>query len=100
MTNVTLSALWTRSRVAAAAACTASLLLASPALAEYPDRDIKMIIPFGVGGGSDTLARTIANVIGELKDAVQAAAAATRLRVQRAESVTFVIVHSSRYFLF
>ncbi len=67
MTYFTLSALWTRGRVAAAAVCTASLMAASPALAEYPDRDIKMIIPFGVGGGSDTLARTIANVIGELK---------------------------------
>lgn len=32
---------------------------------EYPSRDIEMIIPFGVGGGSDTLARTIASVIGE-----------------------------------
>ncbi len=67
MTYFTLSALLTRGRVAAAAVCTASIMAASPALAEYPDRDIKMIIPFGVGGGSDTLARTIANVIGELK---------------------------------
>lgn len=33
---------------------------------EYPSRDIEMIIPFGVGGGSDTLARTIASVIGEM----------------------------------
>jgi len=42
-------------------------MTATPALAEYPERDITMIIPFGVGGGSDTLARTIGNVIGELK---------------------------------
>lgn len=33
---------------------------------EYPSRDIEMIIPFGVGGGSDTLARTIASVISEM----------------------------------
>lgn len=40
---------------------------ATPAVAqEYPARDIQMIIPFGVGGGSDTLARTIANVMLEL----------------------------------
>lgn len=45
----------------------AALVSATPAMADYPDRDINMIIPFGVGGGSDTLARTIANVIGELK---------------------------------
>ncbi|SDG74468.1 Bug family tripartite tricarboxylate transporter substrate binding protein [Pelagibacterium luteolum] len=32
---------------------------------DYPSRDIEMIIPFGVGGGSDVLARTIASVIGE-----------------------------------
>ena len=36
-------------------------------MAEYPDRDISMIIPFGPGGGSDVLARTIANVISEMK---------------------------------
>ena len=42
--------------------------MASPAVAQdYPERDIEMIIPFGVGGGSDTLARTIATVIGELE---------------------------------
>ncbi|WP_185983820.1 Bug family tripartite tricarboxylate transporter substrate binding protein [Aureimonas mangrovi] len=42
-------------------------LLAGPVAAQdYPQRDIQMIIPFGVGGGSDTLARTIANVISEL----------------------------------
>jgi putative tricarboxylic transport membrane protein len=45
----------------------AAIVVATPALAQYPDRDITMIIPFGVGGGSDTLARTIGNVIGELK---------------------------------
>lgn len=39
---------------------------AAPAYSEYPDKDIHMIIPFGAGGGSDTLARTIAGVIEEL----------------------------------
>jgi len=37
-----------------------------PAFAEYPEENIQLIIPFGVGGGSDTLARTIGNVISEL----------------------------------
>jgi len=41
-------------------------LMAGPALAEYPEKDIHMVIPFGAGGGSDTLARTIAGVIEEL----------------------------------
>lgn len=49
-------------------ALAASLVIATsvPAMAEYPEEDIQMIIPFGVGGGSDTLARTIASVIDEL----------------------------------
>lgn len=41
-------------------------VMATPAFAEYPDRDIRMIIPFGAGGGSDTLARTILSVIDEM----------------------------------
>ena len=32
----------------------------------YPARDVTMIVPFGAGGGSDVLSRTIANVIREL----------------------------------
>jgi putative tricarboxylic transport membrane protein len=61
-----LDALQGKARLAAAALCL-SAVAAAPALADYPDRDITMIIPFGVGGGSDTLARTIGNVIGEMK---------------------------------
>jgi putative tricarboxylic transport membrane protein len=34
--------------------------------AAYPARDVTMIVPFGAGGGSDVLSRTIANVIREL----------------------------------
>src|SRR5687768_6851182 len=30
---------------------------------KYPERDVTMIVPFGAGGGSDVLSRTIANVI-------------------------------------
>jgi len=32
----------------------------------YPERDVTMIVPFGAGGGSDVLSRTMANVIREL----------------------------------
>lgn len=35
--------------------------------AAYPSRDVTMIVPFGAGGGSDVLSRTIASVIGELR---------------------------------
>src|SRR6267154_6685605 len=34
--------------------------LAQPARAEYPERAIKMIVPFAAGGGTDVIARIIA----------------------------------------
>jgi putative tricarboxylic transport membrane protein len=34
---------------------------------EYPQRDVTMIVPFGAGGGSDVLSRTMAKVITDLK---------------------------------
>ena len=34
--------------------------LPAPANAEYPDHAIKMIVPFAAGGGTDVLARIIA----------------------------------------
>lgn len=55
-----------RHRLAAAALVAFGALGGSVAAQEYPERDIQMIIPFGVGGGSDTLARTIASVIDEM----------------------------------
>ena len=68
MRNLTQSSLWSRGRAAVTGAvCAAAVLAATPAMAAYPDRDISMIIPFGPGGGSDVLARTIANVISEMK---------------------------------
>lgn len=35
--------------------------------ASYPARDVTIVVPFGAGGGSDVLSRTIATVIRELK---------------------------------
>ena len=35
--------------------------------ASYPSRDVTIVVPFGAGGGSDVLSRTIANVLRELK---------------------------------
>jgi len=35
--------------------------------ASYPARDVTIVVPFGAGGGSDVLSRTIANVLRELK---------------------------------
>jgi len=51
-------------RQAIAASCA---LLATPALAQnpWPDRPIRLIVPFGAGGAVDTLSRTVAARFGE-----------------------------------
>lgn len=38
--------------------------LASAAVAEYPERPINMVIPYGAGGATDISARTIAEPLG------------------------------------
>ena len=49
-----------RTLIAAAVAATFGLgLAAHPALADYPDKPIKLIVPFGAGGGTDGLARAV-----------------------------------------
>lgn len=40
--------------------------LPTAAMAEWPERPIKMIVPFGPGGGADTLGRTVAEPLGKL----------------------------------
>jgi putative tricarboxylic transport membrane protein len=50
----------------AAALATGACGRATDDTAAYPSRDVTMIVPFGAGGGSDVLSRTIANVIREL----------------------------------
>src|SRR5690606_31086041 len=45
---------------------TAALVLpAQPALAEYPVKPIRLVIPFGAGGGDDGLARIVQTVARE-----------------------------------
>lgn len=44
---------------------TALALLATPALAEYPERAIELTIPAGAGGGTDTSARKLAILLEE-----------------------------------
>jgi len=49
----------------AIAGCSREVSRETPA--SYPARDVTIIVPFGAGGGSDILSRTIANVTRELK---------------------------------
>jgi tripartite-type tricarboxylate transporter receptor subunit TctC len=44
-------------------AAAAALTLASPALAQYPERPVTMIVPWAAGGGTDATARTVASLL-------------------------------------
>ena len=48
-----------------ALACAASLFLASPAAAAFPDKPIKIVVPFAPGGGTDLVARTMGITMGQ-----------------------------------
>ena len=48
---------WTR--LGAALVALLASLFPAPATAEYPDRPIRLVVPFPAGGGADVLARTI-----------------------------------------
>ncbi|NCF33971.1 MAG: hypothetical protein GWP50_10440, partial [Proteobacteria bacterium] len=53
-------------KASVAAVATAGVLTASPALADYPnDKAVKMIIPFGAGGGADSIGRVFAAALQE-----------------------------------
>src|SRR4051812_47253282 len=43
-----------------AAALTLALAIVSPSAASYPDHTIRIVVPFAAGGGTDVLARIIA----------------------------------------
>lgn len=49
-----------RRTFAAAAAATLAAFAAAPAFAEYPERPITLIVPWGAGGGTDATGRMIA----------------------------------------
>lgn len=43
-----------------------ALLSATPTRADYPDRPLRMIVPFGAGGGVDALARPLARELSQI----------------------------------
>jgi len=47
------------------AACAALALLAAPAQAKYPDKSVRIVVPFGAGGVADITARIIAEKLGD-----------------------------------
>lgn len=49
--------------LAAAGAIAAVLPFATPAMAQYPDRPLTIIVPWGAGGGTDATARIIGSVL-------------------------------------
>ena len=58
-------------RVLTSLLAAAGTLLALPALADYPDKPIRMLVPFGAGGITDVIARAFADQLGrELKQTV------------------------------
>jgi tripartite-type tricarboxylate transporter receptor subunit TctC len=68
---------FTRNCTACAIALTlASMVMPLSAAAAYPERLVQMILPVGVGGGTDLLARQLAKQLSEIWG--QAAAASSR----------------------
>src|SRR5688500_16110034 len=46
-------------------ACTLLLSAASAVLADYPDRPIRIVVPFAAGGPSDAIARTLGRALSQ-----------------------------------
>jgi tripartite-type tricarboxylate transporter receptor subunit TctC len=54
-----------RPRILCAALALAAAAVSSPASAQYPDRQLRLIVPFAAGGPTDLIARLVAAKMGE-----------------------------------
>ncbi|MBT6095938.1 MAG: tripartite tricarboxylate transporter substrate binding protein [Rhodospirillaceae bacterium] len=97
----------TVTKTAAAAALAIACIAGGPALAEYPDKPIKVYVGFSAGGGTDTYARTFASMIHEQiempmiivnKTGASGAIAAKYVSKQKPDGYT-LFFHSSGTFL-
>ncbi len=81
---------------------------ASAALADYPEKPIKLIIPYRAGGGSDSLARTMQAAIEKHKllpvplvvtniDGAGGAIAARRVKDTKPDGYTFLQIHNGLF---
>ena len=66
MTKFAATSIDRRAALTVVAGAIASALPSRPARALYPDKYIKLIVPFPAGGGGDTLARTVAGKAGDI----------------------------------
>lgn len=90
---------------AIAAAFATAFAAGSAAFAAYPEKPIKLVIPYRAGGGSDSLARTIQKVIEENKllpvplvvtniDGAAGAVAARQVKDAEPDGYTFLQMHN------
>ncbi len=64
-TQCRLAGLTPRALALAALSCTTALAMTAPAHADYPEHQIRLIIPFAPGGGNDAVGRTIGKLLTE-----------------------------------
>jgi tripartite-type tricarboxylate transporter receptor subunit TctC len=98
----------TRTATASVLCLALASFAAAPALADYPEKPIRLVIPFTAGGGSDALARTLQGVIEKNKllpkplvvvnvDAAGGAIAMRQVKDAQPDGYTFLQMHQGMF---